>query len=432
MACTRVHVDDDTQAPDDVVKALLGVAAKGKPAAVKELSDWLINRLGESESARVKLKVLRLMMQIMSSKKGTKFKAQLRQDGEAILRATTAFETQIDPEHGEKPMLFVRKSAVKCLALLELPTDPTPSPAAGAGGGSAAAVDLAERKQALEQRKAALAKEQAAAAATTAAGAAPLTSAPAAAKAPVVAAADRPVSAPVSPPAPNGATALADVDIDALVQARFDSAVASKIAAAEQVMARMDKLERIVEEKIAEARRDTLQTQERLAVVEHDLIARLEQLQTATAGCEKLSEIEERLRKTMDDAAKAMTEGGEAGLTALHAVKLDEMAARLTVAESASLAAASESRAKSETLGGLLLQLRKRLNATEEDGLRFSYALQQCVSRNALAPMFGCPTSIITRARSEIHIIRLDTSNFALTRCCRVVSVCSTLVVVHS
>lgn len=370
-----MHVDDDTQAPDDVVKALLGVAAKGKPAAVKELSDWLISRLGESESARVKLKVLRLMMQIMSSKKGTKFKAQLRQDGEAILRATTAFETQIDPEHGDKPMLFVRKSAVKCLTLLELPTDPTPSPAAGTGGGSAAAVDLAERKKALEQRKAALAKEQA-------------TPAPAAAKAPVVAAADRPMPAPAPAPAPTGATAPAGVDIEALVQARLNSAAAPKIAV-EQVIARMDKLERIVEEKIAEARRETLQTQERLAVVEHDLAERLEQLQAATAGCERLSEIEERLRKTMDDAATAMTEGGEAGLTALHAVKLDEMAARLTAAESASLAAATESRAKSETLGGLLLQLRKRANATEEDGLRFSHALQQYVSQNALTPMFG-------------------------------------------
>lgn len=370
-----MHVDDDTQAPDDVVKALLGVAAKGKPAAVKELSDWLISRLGESESARVKLKVLRLMMQIMSSKKGTKFKAQLRQDGEAILRATTAFETQIDPEHGDKPMLFVRKSAVKCLTLLELPTDPTPSPAAGTGGSSAAAVDLAERKKALEQRKAALAKEQA-------------TPAPAAAKAPVVAAADRPMPAPAPAPAPTGATAPAGVDIEALVQARLNSAAAPKIAV-EQVIARMDKLERIVEEKIAEARRETLQTQERLAVVEHDLAERLEQLQAATAGCERLSEIEERLRKTMDDAATAMTEGGEAGLTALHAVKLDEMAARLTAAESASLAAATESRAKSETLGGLLLQLRKRANATEEDGLRFSHALQQYVSQNALTPMFG-------------------------------------------
>ena len=370
-----MHVDDDTQAPDDVVKALLGVAAKGKPAAVKELSDWLISRLGESESARVKLKVLRLMMQIMSSKKGTKFKAQLRQDGEAILRATTAFETQIDPEHGDKPMLFVRKSAVKCLTLLELPTDPTPSPAAGTGGGSAAAVDLAERKKALEQRKAALAKEQA-------------TPAPAAAKAPVVAAADRPMPAPAPAPAPTGATAPAGVGIEALVQARLNSAAAPKIAV-EQVIARMDKLERIVEEKIAEARRETLQTQERLAVVEHDLAERLEQLQAATAGCERLSEIEERLRKTMDDAATAMTEGGEAGLTALHAVKLDEMAARLTAAESASLAAATESRAKSETLGGLLLQLRKRANATEEDGLRFSHAIQQYVSQNALTPLFG-------------------------------------------
>ena len=78
-----------------MVKALLGVAAKGKPPAVKELSDWLINRLGETESARVKLKVLRLMMQIMASKKGAKFKAQLREDGGPILRATTNFETEL-------------------------------------------------------------------------------------------------------------------------------------------------------------------------------------------------------------------------------------------------------------------------------------------------------------------------------------------------
>lgn len=375
-ACVRVYVkwvraDDDTQAPDDVVKALLGVAAKGKPAAVKEMSDWLISRLDESESARVKLKVLRLMMQIMSSKKGTKFKAQLRQDGESILRETTAFETQIDPEHGEKPMLFVRKSAVKCLALLELPTEPAPSAAAATSPSNSAAADLAERKKALEQRKAALAKEQKAVAA------APPKPAPAAAKAPVVATAHRPVAPAPAPSALSTNAASTSADVDALVQARVDAAIAPKIAAAEQVVARMDKLERLVEEKIAEARRETLQTQERLAVVEHDLTERLEQLQEATAGSERLSEIEERLRKTMDDAAKAMAEGGEAGLTALHAAKLDEMAARLTAAESGSLAAATESRAKCETLGGLLLQLRKRANASEEDGMRLTHALKQ-------------------------------------------------------
>ncbi len=375
-ACVRVYVkwvraDDDTQAPDDVVKALLGVAAKGKPAAVKEMSDWLISRLDESESARVKLKVLRLMMQIMSSKKGTKFKAQLRQDGESILRETTAFETQIDPEHGEKPMLFVRKSAVKCLALLELPTEPAPSAAAATSPSNSAAADLAERKKALEQRKAALAKEQKAVAA------APPKPAPAAAKAPVVATAHRPVAPAPAPSALSTNAASTSADVDALVQARIDAAIAPKIAAAEQVVARMDKLERLVEEKIAEARRETLQTQERLAVVEHDLTERLEQLQEATAGSERLSEIEERLRKTMDDAAKAMAEGGEAGLTALHAAKLDEMAARLTAAESGSLAAATESRAKCETLGGLLLQLRKRANASEEDGMRLTHALKQ-------------------------------------------------------
>ena len=39
-------------------------------------------------------------------------------------------------------------------------------------------------------------------------------------------------------------------------------------------------------------------------------------------------------------------------------------------------AAATESRAKSETLGGLVLQLRNRANATEEDGMRLAHALQ--------------------------------------------------------
>lgn len=383
-----MRADDDAQAPEEVVKGLLGVAAKGKPAAIKEMSDWLINRLGESESARVKLKVLRLMMQIMSSKKGTKFKAQLRQDAEAILRSTTSFETQVDPEHGDKPMLFVRKSAVKCLALLELPTEPAPSPSAAKNGTSAASTDLAQRKRALEQRKAALAKEQAAA--TSAAASPPAPASTVAkepvAKAPVAKAAPQPVAALESAPESVGGAASTGDDIGALVQARVDaamSAIAPKIAAAEQVTVRMDKLERIVQEKIAETRRETLQTQERLAVAEHELTERLEQLQASTAGGNRLSEVEERLRKTVDDAAKAMTEGGEAGLAALHAVKLDEMAARLTAAESASLAAATESRAKCETLGGLLLQLRKRANATEEDGLRLSHTLQQYAINSA-------------------------------------------------
>ena len=46
--------DDDTQVPEDVLKALIKVAA-GKAGPVKEMSEWLTSRLGNSESPRVKL-----------------------------------------------------------------------------------------------------------------------------------------------------------------------------------------------------------------------------------------------------------------------------------------------------------------------------------------------------------------------------------------
>ena len=377
--------DDDSQAPEEVVKALLGVAAKGKPPAVKELSDWLINRLGETESARVKLKVLRLMMQIMASKKGAKFKAQLREDGGPILRATTNFETEIDPEHGEKPMLFVRKSAVKCLTLLELSTtaEPAASPAAG---GTADGASLAERKKALAERKAALGSEQTAAAAPAPAPK-PAARAPAVSAAPTVApsvAAAPPATATPSGSATGGVAAGASADIDALVQARVDAAMAAiapKIAAAVRVTERMDKLERNVEEKVAEVRREAQQAQERLAVAEVEWTERLEKAQAEAERASGFAELDQRLRDALDAAANTVAEGGEAGLATKWELKWEEIGSRVSAIEAAGMTAAAESRAKSESLAGLLLQLRKRANAAEEDTARITHSLEQLDSR---------------------------------------------------
>ena len=42
LQCTS---DDDARAPDDIVKSVVSLAAKGKPAALKEMSGWLCSRL---------------------------------------------------------------------------------------------------------------------------------------------------------------------------------------------------------------------------------------------------------------------------------------------------------------------------------------------------------------------------------------------------
>lgn len=381
-----------------MLKSLISIAAKGKPAALKEMSDWLINRLGETESARVKLKVLRLMMLVMSSKKGGKFKAQLRQDGEAILRATTAFETAPDPEHGEKPMLFVRKSAVKCLMLLDLPTTAqapaaeAPAPAAVTPGS-----DLEARKKALEERKAALSTAAAAAAPAAAAAApkpAPVAKAPVAA--PVVAKA--PVAVPVAVKAPAAAVpaaaaasapaapSAASSDIDALVAARVDAAMAG-------VTQRMDKLERVVEEKVAEVRREALANSERLAAAEQELAERLDKVEVADRGGESFAQLEQKLRETIDEAAKVMVDGGEGGLAVLQGARLDEMSTRLNAAEATSVGAG----VKSVTLAGMVLQLRKRANATEEDGLRLHHSIEQLEER-----LEGAQVSAVTASADSV------------------------------
>ena len=344
--------DDDAQAPEEVVKALLNVAA-GKAPAAKQISEWLVSRLMETGSPRVKLKVLRLMMLIMSSKKGAKFKAQLKQDGEEALRMTTVFQTAADPDHGDKPMMWVRKSAVKCLELLELPATAPNQPSAPQNSAPAAAVPIPAPAPAPDP--------------------APASGSPAvrvAAPPPALSAAAATNAARIIPsPAPQASVVNSDLEatIEALIQQRLAVAFSEN------------------EGRILAVTRDAQQAKEAVAAAEVTWSARMEALEgrieslssETTPKLASFAEVEKRFRATLEEAAKAMAEGGDTALTTMAALRLEEMGQRVDNAQSIATAAKlssatslSAAQEKLDTLASLLLQLRDRANLSERQAAK--------------------------------------------------------------
>jgi hypothetical protein len=128
--------DDDSKVPEATAKAIVKAACKSKnEEALRDMAQWLADRLEKSESCTVKIKVLRVLMQIMSQPKATAFTRIFAELGRDAVEQTVSFSCEPDPVHGEKPAEYVRSTATKCLKLLPAKSD---GDADRDGGGSAA------------------------------------------------------------------------------------------------------------------------------------------------------------------------------------------------------------------------------------------------------------------------------------------------------
>jgi hypothetical protein len=124
--------DDDSKVPEATAKAIVKAACKSKnEAALRDMARWLADRLEKSDSCTVKIKVLRVLMQIMSQPKATAFTRIFAELGGDAVEQTVSFSCEPDPVHGEKPAEYVRSTAAKCLKLL-----PAKSGSGSADGGA--------------------------------------------------------------------------------------------------------------------------------------------------------------------------------------------------------------------------------------------------------------------------------------------------------
>eukprot|EP01043_Picozoa_sp_COSAG02_P024366 COSAG02_NODE_1329_length_13218_cov_16.986432_2_plen_909_part_00 len=124
----EVTSDDDSKAPEDVLKAIVKGTVKSnvKDAALQDMAQWLSKRLA-TDHCGAKIKVLRLTMMIISNPKGGRFADAVSSEALDVIRATASFSCPPDPVHGDKPAEFVRASAAKCLDLLRAGSTAAPS-----------------------------------------------------------------------------------------------------------------------------------------------------------------------------------------------------------------------------------------------------------------------------------------------------------------
>ena len=144
----EVTADDDTKAPEDVLKVIVKATVK---ASVKELqlvdmAQWLGKRLA-TDHCGAKIKVLRLIMMIISNPKGGKFADAINSEAIDVIRDTASFSCPPDPVHGDKPAEFVRVSATKCIDLLGVGMGAAPAPAKSPPPGSPVRPAAALQKQ---------------------------------------------------------------------------------------------------------------------------------------------------------------------------------------------------------------------------------------------------------------------------------------------
>ena len=130
--------DDDSKVPEATAKAIVKAACKSKnEAALRDMARWLADRLEKSDSCTVKIKVLRVLMQIMSQPKATAFTRIFAELGGDAVEQTVSFSCEPDPVHGEKPAEYVRSTAAKCLKLI-------PAKSGGSGSADGGATTTAE------------------------------------------------------------------------------------------------------------------------------------------------------------------------------------------------------------------------------------------------------------------------------------------------
>jgi hypothetical protein len=127
--------DDDSKTSEATVKALAKAGSKSKEPAVRDMVSWLVRKLETTESATVKIKVLRVVTLMSSSPRAVLFKSVAAELGGEAVAAATSFSCPPDPVHGERPQEFVRTTATRCAAVLGLGPDGKAKAVAGVAGG---------------------------------------------------------------------------------------------------------------------------------------------------------------------------------------------------------------------------------------------------------------------------------------------------------
>ena len=127
--------DDDGKVPDTVSKPICKAAIKAKEPALQDMGKWLVDRLRNNESSKVKIKVIRVVMQMIASPKASRFGEIFKELGLDEISLTTEYTCDPDPVHGDKPQEFVRSLAVKCLMALQAFEGPAAAGGGGGGGG---------------------------------------------------------------------------------------------------------------------------------------------------------------------------------------------------------------------------------------------------------------------------------------------------------
>jgi hypothetical protein len=122
--------DDASKVPDTVTKPICKAAVKSKEPALRDMAGWLVDRLVKNDSCQVKIKVVRVVMQMIASPKAIRFGEIFKELGVGEIEKLTEFECEPDDVHGDKPQEFVRSLAVKCLMVLQA----FEAPSAGGGG----------------------------------------------------------------------------------------------------------------------------------------------------------------------------------------------------------------------------------------------------------------------------------------------------------
>ena len=110
--------DDNEKVSDGAVKAISKAAAKSKEPALRDMAQWLADRLDNAESPTVKIKTLRIVTLMCKTPKAALFTQVARELTGGAVESATTFTCPTDPLHGDKPAEFVRANAKKCLEVL--------------------------------------------------------------------------------------------------------------------------------------------------------------------------------------------------------------------------------------------------------------------------------------------------------------------------
>ena len=101
MKLFEATTDDDGKVADTVSKPICKAAIKAKEPALLDMAKWLVDRLQNNESSRVKIKVLRIVMQMIASPKAARFGELFKEHGHTTLGHGKMYHPGLPPQNDE-------------------------------------------------------------------------------------------------------------------------------------------------------------------------------------------------------------------------------------------------------------------------------------------------------------------------------------------